>query len=135
MLPTQNISPEEFRDTILHKDYGLSVYLVNDTSHNVRYILQKTKHYDLSLFLNVFVAEKEEIVCEEDDQSVVLARPKVPVPSTGSTWMNEEMYICHTEPDLYEVPSEVNLSKPFRGYCAAVSDKLTHFLMQQQSMI
>ena len=41
--------------------------------------------------------------------------------------MNEEMFIRHTEPDLYEIPPEDILSKGFRGYCAAVRDKLTHF--------
>ena len=42
--------------------------------------------------------------------------------------MNEEMFICQTEPDLYDITHDGQFSKQFRGCCAAIKDKVVHFL-------
>jgi hypothetical protein len=63
------------------------------------------------------------------DQSVVFARPKAEISSTGTSWVNEEMFIRHNEPNIYEIPqAEHEYSQAYRGFCSAVKDKVTHFL-------
>ena len=97
-------------------DFGESRLYVTPSSH--RFIDKKVVNDNGDVTL---VSEK--------DQSIVFARPKAQITSTGSTWSNEEMFIRHQEPDLYEVAQdEYSISKEFLSFTSSVKDKATHFL-------
>lgn len=64
----------------------------------------------------------------DEDQSVVVIRPKYYVGSTGSVWGSDYMKICHEYPHLYEVGEKSDWGRPVKQFCTAVSDYTNYFL-------
>jgi hypothetical protein len=65
----------------------------------------------------------------DEDQSIVIVRPKYYVGSSGSVWASDYMRIRHEYPHLFEVKSEnVQWCLPVRRLCNALSDYVLYFL-------
>ena len=50
------ISKEEFRDILLHHDYGLSVYVIKSPISGTRYVVQKAQNCQLHWFMEEFIS-------------------------------------------------------------------------------
>ena len=80
-------------------------------------------------FMTKKVDEASKKLLRDEDQSVVIIRPKYFFGSSGSVWASDYVKISHEYPHLFEVKTEnTQWSVPVKRLCASVLDYTMYFL-------
>lgn len=77
----------------------------------------------------VNVEGKNELMMTEDE-NVCVFRPSHYLGSNGSVWASEDMRLRYERPELYEIPSNVQLSNEFHKVSAILKDEMRHYIFQ-----
>jgi hypothetical protein len=79
-------------------------------------------------FMTKKVDDVSDKLVQDDDQSVVMVRPKYYVGSSGSVWASDYIKISHEYPHLYEVTSEDSQwAMSIKKLCVKVKDSVVYF--------
>ena len=79
-------------------------------------------------FMTKKIDDATEQLIRDDDQSVVVVRPKYFTGSSGGIWGSDYIRISHEYPNLYEKGGESDFSMPVKRLCSAISDHCSYFI-------
>ncbi|XP_070580686.1 uncharacterized protein [Ptychodera flava] len=74
----------------------------------------------------VIVEESKEVICDQD-QTVVVTRPKYFIGSSGSVWASDYMMLRREVPGLFEPECQHASNQALKTFCAQIHDSLFYF--------